>query len=614
MLWPYLFLSFVSSVLFKAGHYPAGAIATGFTVIFFFHDLKLGARPFIPVIVLGALLGGALFWLRAPLIHGSAAIDTKGEAEVIGVSRKSIVVRGDTGQKLRLTGFKKGELPQKHARVAYACGVQEIQESTFMVFERLSGVAAWCRVKDIKTLQAPRGWLTDFRKATLNFLYKRFEAMKEQSLIAAFLLGDTEDLAPQELDAFRDMGLMHLFAVSGLNIALLFAILYLPFRFAGIPSVGAALGYAVATAFLLLLDFPVPLLRAWLFMTIGLGMRLLDRRLPSWALLFLTAIIVEVLFPLSTFSMSFILSFGITAAILIFYEPLYFCFAAKNKIADFFAQHGALTLAAGLPALLLGYPLFGSAQPLSLIYNLLLVPFSGLYLFASLLFMAFEPVKHVLFAIDTLYLKFAAFHSTHVSALFPSAEKTLQIISLVVTAALLIALYVLKTRGRLWSARRNLHFVVPAAAAVLLLPYFFAAYPTTAIYAIPNKVWMYSGKKLMHSGSQLFFDGKLAEPKTCFPVREKSEQRKSPTAPEEILMIESRCFIFTGRMKPENWPPDLLKPCATLEVFQSKKMQTGATEWDALFQLFGYRGKVTVRKFFTWYADKPLACAKSEKL
>lgn len=629
MHWPYLFLSFVSLVLFKAGHFPAGAIATGFTVIFFIRDLKRGARPFVPVILLGIVLGSALFWLRAPLIHNSAAVATTGEAEVTGVSRKSIVVRGDSGVKLRLTGFKKAELPQKHARIAYACEVQEIQESTFMVFERLSGVAAWCRVKEIKTLRAPHGWLTDFRKVTLNFLYKRFDAMDcaqttihgrqspgtscapgEKSLIAAFLLGDTEDLAPQQLDAFRDMGLMHLFAVSGLNIALLFAILYLPFRFAGVPAIGAALGYTVAAAFLLLLDFPVPLLRAWLFMTIGLGMRLIDRRLPSWTLLFLTAIIVEVLFPLSTFSMSFILSFGITAAILIFYEPLYFCFAAKNKIADLFAQHAALTLAAGLPALLLGYPLFGSAQPLSLIYNLLLVPFSGLYLFVSLIFMVLEPAKYILFALDSLYLKFAALHSKYVSSAFPSADKTTQVISLCCIAALLLALYILKLRDRLWSARRNLRFVVPGAAVILVVPFFLASYPGTAIYAIPNKVWMYSGKKLNSSGTQIFSDGKPAEPKTCFPVRERTEIRRLAAVPEEILIMGSRCFIFTGRMKPDAWPADILKPCTALDVFQSKKMQTGAAEWDALFKLFGYRGKVTVRKFFTWYADKPASCVK----
>jgi ComEC/Rec2-related protein len=614
MLWPYLFLAFVSLTLFKAGHPIAAGLACCVTVVFFVLDLKRTPRAFLPVMLIGVALGGLLFFLRAPALGRDLKIPVVGEAHVTGLSRKSVVVEATSGVKLRLTGFKKEQLPQKHAVIFYRCELQEVPESTFMVFERLSGVTAWCRVKEIRVVRNPEGLLTNFRKKTLNYLHTKFDNMGERSLIAAFLLGDTEDLSPQELAAFRDMGLMHLFAVSGLNIALLFAILYLPFRFAGLPAAGSALGYTVATAFLLLLDFPVPLLRAWLFMTIGLGMRVLDRRIPSWTLLFLTAIIVELLFSLSTFSMSFILSFGVTAAILIFYEPLHFCFAAKNKFLNLLSEHAALTLAAGLPALLLGYFLFGTAQPLSLLYNLLLVPFSGLYLFVSLVFMIFEPVKYLLFGLDALYLKFAAWHTTHVTSLFPAAEKTAQVVSLVFVAALLAGLYLLKRRGRLWSARRNLAYLVPAAALILLLPYFITTYPAEAFYAIPNKVWMYDARRITSTGSQIFNDGKSSEPKYCFPIAGKNEIPRHDDQPAEILSINGRCFIFTGRLKPETWPQNVLHNCNSLNVFQSKKMATSSTEWDALFQLFGYRGKVVIRKFFTWYADKPLACGKSEWL
>ncbi len=615
MLWPYAFFTFVAAVLFRSGFLAAAIICTATAAGFLIADFRRSDRSlFIASVAGGIVLGAWLFILRLNILSAPAALPLSGEAQVIGVSRKSVVIQNDQRLKLRLTGLKKEQLPAKHSRVSYRCSIQVVPESTFMVFERLSGVASWCRVNEIKTLKQPEGFLVQFRKKTLDYLHAKFDKMGERSLIAAFLLGDTDDLTPQELDAFRDMGLMHLFAVSGLNIALLFAILYLPFRFAGIPSLGAALGYTVATAFLLLLDFPVPLLRAWLFMTIGLGMRLLDRRIPSWALLFLTAIVVELLFPLSTFSMSFILSFGITAAILVFYEPLHFCFAAKNKFLNLLSEHTALTLAAGLPALVLGYLLFGSAQPLSLLYNLLLVPFSGLYLFTSLVFMAFEPAKYLLFALDTLYLKFAAWHAAYVSTAFPSAEKTTQIVSLVCIAVALAILYVLKIRHRLWSARRNLLYIAPAAAAILILPYLLATYPAEAIYAVPNKVWIYSDRKIISTGAQLFADGRPAEPKYCFPVRGKAEIAPSKNQPAEILISGNRCFVFTGRMKPETWRPDILARCASLHVFQSKKMQTSSSEWDEMFRLFGYKGKVAIRKFFTWYADKPLACAKSEAL
>jgi ComEC/Rec2-related protein len=615
MLWPYAFFTFVALVLFKSGFPAAGIISATTAAGFLIVDFRRADRKlFIVSLAGGIVLGAWLFTLRLGVLSTPVALPLSGEAQIVGVSRKSVVIQNDQRIKLRLTGLKKEQLPTKQARISYRCTVQDVPESTFMVFERLSGVAAWCRVSEMQTLKKPEGFLVSFRAKTLDYLHAKFERMGERSLIAAFLLGDTEDLTPQELDAFRDMGLMHLFAVSGLNIALLFAILYLPFRFAGIPSVGAALGYAVATAFLLLLDFPVPLLRAWLFMTIGLGMRLLDRRIPSWVLLFLTAIVVELLFPLSTFSMSFILSFGITAAILIFYEPLHFCFAAKNKLLNLLSEHTALTLAAGLPALLLGYLLFGSAQPLSLLYNLLLVPFSGLYLFTSLVFIAFEPAKYLLFALDALYLKFAAWHTAYVSAVFPSAEKNTQIASLIFIALALIVLYILKIRHRLWSARRHLRYILPVSSIILFLPYFLATYPAEAIYAVPNKVWIYSDRKIISTGSQLFSDGRSNEPKYCFPIKVKNELAQQKNQPAEILISGNRCFVFTGRMKPETWAPDILVRCASLHVFQSKKMQTSSTEWDQMFRLFGYRGKVAIRKFFTWYADKPLACGKSEKL
>lgn len=611
MFWPYVFLTFVVSVLLKAGHNVAAAVALAAAVLYFITDFQRTPRKFLPVILLGILLGTGLYLLRAPLLGAEKPLP-EGEADVTGVSRKSVVIRNATGQKLRLTGIPKEKLPAKHARIYYRCELQDVPESSFMVFEHLSGVKAWCRMLDLRVVQKPAGLISDFRATTLKSLYARLDLMSQRSLIAAFLLGDTEDLTAEELDAFRDMGLMHLFAVSGLNIALLFAILYLPFRFAGLPVLGSALGYTVATAFLLLLDFPVPLLRAWLFMTIGLGMRLLDRRIPPWLMLYITAIIIELLFPLSTFSMSFILSFGVTAAILIFYEPLRFCFAAENRYLNLSGEHIALTMSAGVPALILSFLLFGTAQPLSLIYNLVLVPFSGLYLFAALLFLIFEPVKYVLAALDKLYLSFAGWHTQHVSALFPSADRNLQWLSLAVAALLLILLYILKRRHRLWSARRNLRYVLPGFAIILVLPFLFATYPAYAIYAAPNKVWIYNERRIFSAGALVFADGKQSDPRACFPVKERREASGAQILPE-VLMVQSSCFIFTGRMKPEAWPQNALASCQSLHVFQSKKTRTPAKEWAELFRLFGYNGEVSIRRFFTWYGDRPEGCVR-EKL
>lgn len=617
MLWPYAVFSFITLVLFRLGFYVAATVALIATLLYFLSDLRRIPRRWIFVCLAGVFAGALLYYIRLLQLAPQVALPEAGNATVTGISRKSVISTTDSGIRLRLTGLKKENLPQKYARIAYTCTTQEMPDSTFSAFEKLSGVHAWCRVTALKTTSQPDGRLRRFRSATLDFLYAKFSRVSSdgsRSLIAAFLLGDTDELTADELDAFRDMGLMHLFAVSGLNIALLFGLIYLPFRAAGLPAVGSALGYAVATAFLLLLDFPVPLLRAWLFMTLSLGMRVLDRRMTSAALLFLTALIVELLFPLSTFTISFILSFGITAAILLFYQPIHFCFAGRNKICNWIAAHISLTLAAGLPAYVLSFALFGSANPLSLIYNLLLVPFSGLYLFASLVYLAFEPARHLLLALDQLYLRFAGWHADYVHAYFPVAESRAQAVVTGLTVMLLAALYLFSLRGRLWSVRKNLYWLLPLLLLTLSLPYALARYPQRAIYAVPNQVWVYANQTLLSDGKKLFPE--TADPHACFPVHSRANAARSDksSAPQEIRRIGNNCIVFAGSMKPELWPADALSACSAVHLFVSRQLKTSAAEWEQLFAAFGYKGKVAVRNYFVWYADRPLACGKSQPL
>ncbi|MBV6494055.1 MAG: hypothetical protein LDLANPLL_02081 [Turneriella sp.] len=609
MLWPYLFFSFVSAVLFYKGYYIASFLTVLIALFFFILDFFRIGRPLFYIAALGCILGIYLFSLRIPYLARPKENLEEGTANVVGVSRKSVVVERDDKIKLRLLGFNEKNLPVKHARIGYTCKKRTERKSTFRTLESLSGVAAWCTVEKIQTLSIEAGVITSLRTRILKFLHRRFQEISptQKTLAAAFLLGDTDGLEEEELDAFRSMGLMHLFAVSGLNIALLFGLLYIPFRLIGQKMLGSILGYLVATAFLLLLDFPVPLLRAWIFMTTSLAMFLFDRKIPTWTLLFLTALLVEILFPLSTFSMSFILSFGITAAILIFYEPLYFCLDKRIKFTKLLVEHFSLTLAAGLPALVLGYLLFGQANPLSLFYNLLLVPFSGIYLFFGLLFLVFDSAKYILVLLDNLYLKFAHLHQAYISSYFPLAEPTTQKISLLCVALFLLILYITKLRQRLWSVKKITGAISLFLSAVLFLPYFIVSYPTHAFYAIPNKVWLYQEKTLITTGAALFNKSEKFV-KTCFPIHKRKTLEKDKLLPDEIVKIGGTCTIFSGRMQPEKWKSNALSGCTQIYLLQSKKSQISASGWEPFFRVLGFKGSVEVRNFFTWYSDKSVAC------
>ncbi len=604
MAWPLTFFAFVSLALFSAGHrvfasLPAVVAAT----LLVYYSKKFGRR-FMPALFGGVLLGTWLFSLRSGFFT-EKEIPTEGVARASSVSRRSVILTLDNSSRLRLTGFRAEQLPLRGAIVKYSCRPFSIPEGDFAIFERLSGVRVWCEKISLNTVANPR--LAALRSAALGFLHRRFATMGEESLIAAFLLGDTDTMPAKTLAAFRDMGLMHLFAVSGLNVALLFALLYLPFRFLGIPQIGAVLGFLIATAFLLLLDFPVPLFRAWLFLAIGALARLLDRRLSPWTLLFLTALLVEIIFPLSTFSISFILSFGITAAILLFYQPMYFCFSGEGRIRQLIAGHVALTLAAGLPAFVLAYVLFGNAQPLSLIYNLLLVPFSGLYLFAAILYIPFDAAGYLLHVLDALYLWFAGQHTLYPMRFLPVPDNHALLLPLAAIVALLLSLLYWQTRNRLWTARRNLRWGIPAIMAILAFPWLITPRVQTAFYAVPDKVWRFSSGRLTLAGKEQFA---ITEPEICLPVS--SESRAATKA--GVLELDSTCFAFAASLRPELWRTNEFAQCRSVQVFQSKQRTTEASEWQNLFRLFGLRGPVELRNYFTWYADRPLSCAKSKPL
>lgn len=552
----------------------------------------------------GVLLGIWLFALRAGFLAEKTPT-TEGLATVSSVSRRSVILTLDGQIRLRLTGFRADKLPLRGAVVKFSCRRISLPEGEFATLERMSGVRTWCEKIKLETITEPE--LAAARSSALHFLQRRFRTLGENSLIAAFLLGDTESMPAKTLAAFRDMGLMHLFAVSGLNVALLFALLYLPFRLVGIPSVGALLGFAVATAFLLLLDFPVPLFRAWLFLAIGALARLLDRRLDPWTLLFLTALLVEALFPLSTFTVSFILSFGITAAILLFYQPLYFCFSGEGRLRQLLAAHISLTLAAGLPAFVLSYLLFGNAQALALLYNLLLVPFSGLYLFAAILYIPIDAAAFVLRLLDSLYLWFADLHANYVMHQLPVPETRYLLLPLFAVSLMLLLLLYLQARNRLWSARCNLHLAVVAAVVLLATPWLVTPRVQKAFFAVPDRIYSFNSGVLTVAGRHLFA---APEPVLCLPVRTEAVA----TIRGGVVRLQDTCFAFAASLKPDVWRSDMFSGCTTVELFQARQRSTAAEEWAKLFALFGFSGKVILRSYFTWYADRPLVCSKSRPL
>lgn len=153
------------------------------------------------------------------------------------------------------------------------------------------------------------------------------------AVAAAMLLGDRAGIDEPTTETFRETGLAHLLAISGLHMGLVAGTVYVALRVAlaawpGIAlrrpvkkwAAGAAL--VAATFYLLLAGAPVPTQRAYLMTVMILGAVLLDREAISLHLVAWAAAAVLLIAPETLIGPSFQLSFAAVTALIAVWEAV----------------------------------------------------------------------------------------------------------------------------------------------------------------------------------------------------------------------------------------------------------------------------------------------------
>lgn len=188
-----------------------------------------------------------------------------------------------------------------------------------------------------------------------------------RGLLAGFLIGDTVEIDPADLEAMRHAGLTHFVAVSGSNVALFLGLLAFvagplalgPKRRAVVGLLGLPV-YAAATR------FEPSVLRASVMAALALGGRLVGIVFEAWQLLSLAVIVLLALEPSLTTSAGFQLSVAATAGVLV---------GARWPVGGGWARRSlAVTVGAQLAVAPLMLLHFGSVPLMSPLLNLLAAP------------------------------------------------------------------------------------------------------------------------------------------------------------------------------------------------------------------------------------------------
>ena len=289
--------------------------------------------------------------------------------------------------------------------------------------------------KDIKLLSVPKidkncedNWyyiLNKFEKTRINILNQHKKNIKSPYLevLGGIVFGDEAVNVDEDTkENFKNSGLLHLLAASGLNVALIYGIWWWVAKLIKFPYTLSILTGAIFVIFYTFMTgFPPSILRAGLMLLFILFGKIIDKTANSIALIFWVGFLIllfnpKMLFDVG-FQLSFIVTFGLIVSCPIILEKMdkidkYFLEKHKNFKFKFILYSLTpknlvsvvlIPLIAQIWVMPLQMHYFNNFAPLSVFANVAVVPFIGILSFIGFVASIFALVPKISTSIVFLF-------------------------------------------------------------------------------------------------------------------------------------------------------------------------------------------------------------------
>jgi competence protein ComEC len=241
--------------------------------------------------------------------------------------------------------------------------------------------------------------LIDVRSGVLSTLKKYIIHKNEVAVAEALLIGYRDDLDRELVQSYSNTGVVHIIAISGLHLGMIYGMLILLFRPFKHKKWNRIIQPMVILFVLWMFTFlagavPSILRSAVMFTCIVMG-EMLSKRTSIYNTLAASAFILLLINPFYLWDVGFQLSFAAVLSIVAFSKYVGNWFYFKNKLLRTVWGLSAVTLSAQvltLPVILYHFHQFPN---LFLFTNLLIVPLSGLILFAELFLLIVSVIPFV---------------------------------------------------------------------------------------------------------------------------------------------------------------------------------------------------------------------------
>ena len=235
-------------------------------------------------------------------------------------------------------------------------------------------------------------FLIDTRQTVIGILRKNIVGEKETGLAEALLIGYKDDLDKNLVQAYTRTGVVHVIAISGLHLGMIYIILVSLLKPFKRNRRSKWMVPVIIVLFLWLFTLlagaqPSVLRSALMFTCIVLGENF-SRKTSIYNTLSLSAFILLCINPYYLWDVGFQLSYAAVLSIVIFMQPIYKLIYIKNKLLDNFWKLNAVTISAQILTIPISVYHFHQFPNLFLLSNFITVPLSGLILYGEILLCA----------------------------------------------------------------------------------------------------------------------------------------------------------------------------------------------------------------------------------
>ncbi|SHO64755.1 ComEC/Rec2 family competence protein [Algoriphagus zhangzhouensis] len=231
----------------------------------------------------------------------------------------------------------------------------------------------------LKAGQGSNGtWFQRFRISLINQIRRHVPDPEVQDVAIALLLGQKDFLGRDTKAVFRDTGVMHILAVSGLHVGILVTLLFFlakPFSLKGkglriylLGVVCCIWGYAALTGF-----SPSVVRASVMFSLITFG-QMRERKPSVFNILAFSAMLMIVIDPSVICEVGFQLSYLAVSGIVLLYPLILRWWLPPNKGLDYFWQIVSVSISAQLTTFPLTVFYFHSFPPWFLLANIFVIP------------------------------------------------------------------------------------------------------------------------------------------------------------------------------------------------------------------------------------------------